>query len=65
MLLYFQALGTGQHKGQGQGNGGWGTPLHSFWCCYGSGVESMAKLADSIFFWRCAQACLWWLGSWC
>ena len=53
VLLYFQPLGNGQPKGPtGTGNAAWGTPLHNFWCCYGSGVESMAKLADSIFFWR-------------
>ena len=30
---------------------GWGTPFESFWCCYGTAVESFAKLADSIYFW--------------
>ena len=29
---------------------GWGAPDNAFWCCYGTSVESMAKLADSIFF---------------
>jgi hypothetical protein len=38
---------------QGDSSHGWGDPLHSFWCCYGSTVESFAKLADSIFFYRC------------
>lgn len=27
-----------------------GTPFDAFWCCYGTGVESYAKLADSIYF---------------
>ncbi len=27
-----------------------GLPFDSFWCCTGTGVESFAKLADSIFF---------------
>ena len=31
---------------------GWGTPFDSFWCCYGTAVESFAKLADDVFFWR-------------
>ena len=26
------------------------SPLDSFWCCSGTGVESFAKLADSIYF---------------
>ena len=50
VLIYFKPLGTDVHKGP-EANP-WGSPLHSFWCCYGSGVESMAKLADSLFFWR-------------
>ncbi len=33
---------------------GWGYRFSSFWCCYGTAVESLAKLADSIFFWRYA-----------
>lgn len=35
---------------------GWGDPLTSFWCCYGSAVESFAKLADSIYFHRSPAA---------
>ncbi|KAK2076024.1 hypothetical protein QBZ16_001360 [Prototheca wickerhamii] len=31
---------------------GWGDPFNTFWCCYGSGVESFSKLADSIYFQR-------------
>lgn len=31
---------------------GWGHRFTSFWCCYGTAVESLSKLADSIFFWR-------------
>jgi uncharacterized protein len=27
-----------------------GLPFDSFWCCTGTGIESFAKLADSIFF---------------
>ncbi|KAK9032498.1 hypothetical protein V6N11_056758 [Hibiscus sabdariffa] len=28
----------------------WGTPFDSFWCCYGTGIESFSKLGDSIYF---------------
>ncbi|XP_050224605.1 uncharacterized protein LOC126674230 [Mercurialis annua] len=28
----------------------WGTPFDSFWCCYGTGVESFSKMGDSIYF---------------
>jgi len=42
-LIYFVPLGTGHTKK-------WGTPNDSFWCCYGTGIESFAKLADSIYF---------------
>jgi DUF1680 family protein len=42
-LLYYVPLASGLAKQ-------WGTPYDSFWCCYGTGVESFAKLGDSIFF---------------
>ncbi|XP_073139496.1 uncharacterized protein [Henckelia pumila] len=29
---------------------GWGTQYDSFWCCYGTGIESFSKLGDSIYF---------------
>lgn len=29
---------------------GWGTQFDSFWCCYGTGIESFSKLGDSIYF---------------
>ncbi|DBA96514.1 hypothetical protein WJX77_003023 [Trebouxia sp. C0004] len=54
VVLYLLPLGAGQSKGQS--SHGWGTPLHSFWCCYGSSVESFAKLQDSIYFYRLYQA---------
>ena len=50
VLLYLLPMGTGNVKGDDVH--GWGTPLHSFWCCYGSSVESFAKLVDSIYFYR-------------
>lgn len=30
---------------------GWGDRFNTFWCCYGTAVESFSKLADSIYFW--------------
>jgi DUF1680 family protein len=41
--LYYVPLASGYWKLFGQ-------PLDSFWCCTGTGVESFAKLADSIYF---------------
>ncbi|GAB4818253.1 hypothetical protein N2152v2_005299 [Parachlorella kessleri] len=55
-FIYYLPLGTGNSKGDQRGwTHGWGDPFHTFWCCYGSGVESMSKLADSIFFHRMPQ----------
>lgn len=43
MMIYYLPLAAGLTKQ-------WGTPNDSFWCCYGTGVESFAKLQDSIYF---------------
>jgi len=43
MLAYFLPLATGHAKA-------FGTPYDSFWCCYGTGIESFSKLGDSIYF---------------
>jgi hypothetical protein len=43
MMIYDTPLAAGSVKQ-------WGTPTDSFWCCYGTGVESFAKLGDSIYF---------------
>ena len=43
MVCYFLPLMTGAHKV-------YSTPEHSFWCCVGSGFESHAKYAESIYF---------------
>ncbi len=43
MLIYFMPMATGYTKT-------FGTPTDSFWCCYGTGIESFAKLGDSIYF---------------
>jgi len=42
MLAYFLPLAAGSAKS-------YGTPEASFWCCYGTGIESFAKLGDSIY----------------
>ena len=55
VLVYLTPMGTGQTRGAS--SHGWGSPLHSFWCCYGSAVESFSKVADSIFFYRCSFFC--------
>lgn len=52
--LYHLPMGAGQTKGDALH--GWGSAHDAFWCCYGSSVESFAKLADSIYFFRC-EAC--------
>ncbi|KAL4441795.1 hypothetical protein ABPG77_003711 [Micractinium sp. CCAP 211/92] len=50
-FLYYLPLGAGTNKiSKGGWTHGFGTPFHSFWCCYGTAVESFAKLADSIYF---------------
>jgi DUF1680 family protein len=43
MTLYYVSLAAGYWKL-------FGLPLDAFWCCTGSGVESFAKLGDSIYF---------------
>ena len=43
MTLYYVSLASGYWKM-------FGLPLDAFWCCTGSGIESFAKLGDSIYF---------------
>lgn len=43
MVCYFLPLMTGAYKV-------YSTPEQSFWCCVGSGFESHAKYAESIYF---------------
>jgi len=43
-------LGRGVSRPQANWNEGFGSPNATFWCCYGTGVESFAKLGDSIYF---------------
>ncbi len=43
MLIYFLPLGTGFRKG-------YGSPFSTFTCCYGTGIQAYASLADDIYF---------------
>ncbi len=43
MMCYYVPLRPGSHKE-------YHTPLDSFWCCTGTGVENHAKYGDSIYF---------------
>ncbi|KAL0709429.1 hypothetical protein Bca4012_016407 [Brassica carinata] len=48
LMIYMLPLGKGVSKAVTYH--GWGTPYDSFWCCYGTGIESFSKLGDSIYF---------------
>ena len=43
MMTYFVPLQAGRFKT-------YSTPLHSFWCCVGTGMENHAKYGDTIYF---------------
>eukprot|EP01043_Picozoa_sp_COSAG02_P084898 COSAG02_NODE_22648_length_745_cov_1.015480_1_plen_127_part_10 len=52
-MIYMTPLGSGVSRPLAnwhQDNGGWGGKNSSFWCCYGTAIESFAKLGDSIYF---------------
>jgi DUF1680 family protein len=49
-MVYMSPLGKGVSRPQANWDQGWGTPDDSFWCCYGTAIESFAKLGDSIYF---------------
>ncbi len=49
MMCYYVPLKTGCAKGRLNPTG-FSTPEESFWCCMGTGIESHAKHADSIYF---------------
>ncbi|CAL9060475.1 uncharacterized protein LOC103991142 [Musa acuminata AAA Group] len=49
IMIYFLPMNPGGSKAV-SGQGGWGTPTSSFWCCYGTAIESFSKLGDSIYF---------------
>ena len=42
-------LGSGVSKPKANW-AGFGEPDEAFWCCYGTGIESFAKLNDNVFF---------------
>uniref|UniRef100_A0A1D1YTC4 UPF0753 protein sce8745 n=1 Tax=Anthurium amnicola TaxID=1678845 RepID=A0A1D1YTC4_9ARAE len=48
IMIYMLPLGVGVSKAKSYH--GWGTKYDSFWCCYGTGIESFSKLGDSIYF---------------
>lgn len=48
VMIYMLPLGRGKSKAHSYHN--WGTQFNSFWCCYGTGIESFSKLGDSIYF---------------
>ncbi|XP_051118807.1 uncharacterized protein LOC127243017 [Andrographis paniculata] len=48
VMIYMLPLGHGTSKAFTYHK--WGTPYDSFWCCYGTGIESFSKLGDSIYF---------------
>ena len=52
-MTYMTPLGRGVSKPLAnwhKDNGGFGSKNASFWCCYGTAIESFAKLSDSIYF---------------
>ncbi|GAY41395.1 hypothetical protein CUMW_059110 [Citrus unshiu] len=48
VMIYLLPLAPGSSKERSYHH--WGTPSDSFWCCYGTGIESFSKLGDSIYF---------------
>ncbi|KAG8058391.1 hypothetical protein GUJ93_ZPchr0002g26199 [Zizania palustris] len=48
VMIYMLPQAPGRSKAVGYH--GWGTKYDSFWCCYGTGIESFSKLGDSIYF---------------
>lgn len=48
VMIYMLPLGAGSSKARSYHK--WGTQFDSFWCCYGTGIESFSKLGDSIYF---------------
>jgi len=48
MMCYYVPLKSGSAKG-GRSHG-YSSPLDSFWCCTGTGIENHAKYGESIYF---------------
>jgi hypothetical protein len=46
-FLYTTPLGYGVSKARS--GHGWGDPRMAFWCCYGTAVESFARLQEGVF----------------
>jgi DUF1680 family protein len=51
MTMYYLSLAPGHFKV-------YGTPMDSFWCCTGTGVENHAKYGDSIYFHNDSTLCV-------
>ena len=52
-MIYMTPLGNGvsrSHANWHRDSRGWGGKNNSFWCCYGTAIESFAKLGNSIYF---------------
>ena len=49
-MVYMTPLGNGVARPKANWGEGWGSANASFWCCYGTAVESFGKLGDSIYF---------------
>lgn len=47
VMLYMYPMGSGVSKGKPSAwrEHGWGTPLHDFWCCYGTLARALAFLS--------------------
>lgn len=52
-FIYYMPLGHEGGKGENPRawTRGFGDRFNTFWCCYGTAVESFSKLSDSIYFW--------------
>ncbi|KAG1364239.1 hypothetical protein COCNU_11G010660 [Cocos nucifera] len=48
VMIYMLPQGPGMSKARSYH--GWGTKFDSFWCCYGTGIESFSKIGNSIYF---------------
>ena len=59
--IYMNPLGAGVSRLSGAHS--WGTPFDSFWCCYGTAVESFSKLGDSIYFKDTANGSALWINQ--
>lgn len=49
-MVYMTPLGNGVARPKANWGEGWGSANASFWCCYGTAVESFGKLGDSLYF---------------